>query len=114
MVTFEVLILDDSGGGVTYGGWDVTKTRSDGEVKSERGAAAPAWQVDVRRELGVGQGQLPPKPASVPQLVLQQGSNALTICLNAVAILFLADIDNALYLFGLGDDSRARVEQCGR
>ena len=57
---------------------------------------------------------LPSLAGTVPQLVLQQGSNALTICLNAVAILFLADIDNALYLFGLGDDSRARVEQCGR
>ena len=56
MVAFEVLILHDSGGGVTYGSWDVTKTRSDGEVKSERGAAAPAWQIDVRRAAGVRRG----------------------------------------------------------
>ena len=56
MVALEVLILLDSGAGVTYGGRDVTKTRSDGEVKSERGAAAPAWQIDVRRAAGVRRG----------------------------------------------------------
>ena len=56
MVAFEVLVLLDGGAGVTIASWDVTKTRSDGEIKSERGAAAPAWQIYVRRAAGVRRG----------------------------------------------------------
>ena len=52
--------------------------------------------------------------AAIPTLVLWKGADALSICLNAVALLFLAEIDNALYHFGLSASVRVRVERARR
>ena len=52
--------------------------------------------------------------AAIPTLVLWKGADALSICLNAVALLFLAEIDNALYHFGLSASVRVRVERAAR
>ena len=60
VVAFKILILLDGRAGVTYGSWDVPKTRSDSEVKSKRSATAPARQTDVRRASGVGRGRSVP------------------------------------------------------
>ena len=50
----------------------------------------------------------------IPALVIYQGGDALTVCFNAVALLFLADIDNYTYGFGITDDLRMRLETEGR
>ena len=41
VVAFEILVTDER--------WDVASATSDSKVESERRAAAPAWQIDVRR-----------------------------------------------------------------
>ena len=51
---------------------------------------------------------------AVPLLVVYRGSDALAICFNTVAILFMTEIDNVCYAMGLGERARARVEQVGR
>lgn len=57
---------------------------------------------------------LPIVVANVPTLVLLKGGDALRICLNAVAILFLCEIDNIAFDFALGERVRTRVEAAGR
>ena len=57
MSALEVLILRDRRARVWYGRWDVSQTRSNGEVKSKRGTAAPPWQIDIRRAAGVRRGR---------------------------------------------------------
>ena len=47
-------------------------------------------------------------------LVLYKGGDALSVCLNTVAILFLCDIDNIAFDLALGERVRARVEDAGR
>eukprot|EP01043_Picozoa_sp_COSAG02_P060381 COSAG02_NODE_7878_length_2806_cov_7.132989_1_plen_486_part_00 len=53
---------------------------------------------------------LPALVQSVPTLVLFKGGDALSICFNTVAILFLCDIDNIAFALALGERMRARVE----
>jgi hypothetical protein len=50
---------------------------------------------------------------SVPMLVVYRGGDALQICFNTVAILFMTEIDNICYSFALGERVRARVEEAG-
>ena len=57
---------------------------------------------------------LPALVVSVPFLVLYKGGDALSVCLNTVAILFLCDIDNIFFDLVLGERVRARVEDAGR
>ena len=57
---------------------------------------------------------LPSLVMSVPILVLYKGGDALSVCLNTVAILFLCDIDNIAFDLVLGERVRARVEDAGR
>ena len=40
--------------------------------------------------------------------------DALSICLNTLAILFLCDVDNLIFAVGLPEHVRARVEEAGR
>lgn len=50
----------------------------------------------------------------IPGLVLLKGGDALNICLNTVAILFLSEIDNLSFAVALGEKVRSRVESAGR
>ena len=56
---------------------------------------------------------LPALVANVPMLVIFKGGDALSVCLNTVAILFLCDIDNIFFDLVLGERVRARVENAG-
>ena len=49
-----------------------------------------------------------------PILVLFKGGDALSVCFNTVAVLFLCEIDNLLYAILLPERERARVEVEGR
>ena len=50
----------------------------------------------------------------VPTLVVNKGGDALSACTNAVAMLFMCEIDNIAYAVGLSESARARVEAVGR
>ena len=52
--------------------------------------------------------------AAAPTLVLFKGGDALSVCFNTVAVLFLCEIDNLLYAILLPERERARVEVEGR
>jgi hypothetical protein len=47
-------------------------------------------------------------------MVVYQGGDALSICVNTIALLFLLDLDNVVYMFGLDERTRTRVEKAGR
>jgi hypothetical protein len=51
---------------------------------------------------------------TVPNLVLLKGSDALNVCTNTAAILFVSEIDNVLFSMGLPERIRSRIEQEGR
>merc|ERR1711969_199542 len=57
---------------------------------------------------------LPTLVCNVPILVMIKGGDALSVCLNSVAILFMCDIDNIAFALALGERVRARVEDAGR
>ena len=57
---------------------------------------------------------LPALVMDVPMLVLLKGGDALSVCLNTVAILFMCDVDNIAFDLALGERVRARVEDAGR
>ena len=57
---------------------------------------------------------MPSLVITVPALVLFKGGDALSVCLNTVAILFLCDIDNIFFDLVLGERVPARVEDAGR
>jgi hypothetical protein len=57
---------------------------------------------------------LPTLVAAAPVLVLIKGGDALSVCFNTVAVLFLCEIDNLLYAILLPERERARVEVEGR
>jgi hypothetical protein len=57
---------------------------------------------------------LPGLQLTVPALIVTEGGGALSTCLNTVAILFLVEFDNALYIFGLNEKWRSRAESAGR
>ena len=51
---------------------------------------------------------------TVPMLVVQQGGDALSICFNSIAILFMMEVDQIAFVMGLSERVRARVEDVGR
>ena len=57
---------------------------------------------------------LPTLVGAAPILVLFKGGDALSVCFNTVAVLFLCEIDNLLYAILLPERERARVEVEGR
>jgi hypothetical protein len=57
---------------------------------------------------------LPVLIQSVCSLVVTQGGDAINVCLNAVAVLFLTDLDNAMFQYGLADNLREEVEKKGK
>ena len=57
---------------------------------------------------------LPMLGATTPILVLFHGSDSLSICFNAVAVLFLCEVDNIAFYVGLGELTRAQIEEHGR
>ena len=57
---------------------------------------------------------LPTLVMAAPMLVLFKGGDALSVCFNTVAVLFLCEIDNLLYAILLPERERARVEVEGR
>jgi hypothetical protein len=57
---------------------------------------------------------LPAMLNSVATLVIMRGGDALSVCFNTVAIIFLVEIDNISYHVGLGELQKARVESVGR
>ena len=54
---------------------------------------------------------LPNIVSSIVGLILAEGGNIKEICLNTVAVLFLVEIDNLAFNFGLGEESRMEAEQ---
>ena len=59
-------------------------------------------------------GFLPFLLGAVMMLVLVRGANVLAVCLNAVAVLFLVELDNLVFSHGLGEETRAEAEEFGR
>ena len=57
---------------------------------------------------------LPTLVTAAPALVQYKGGDALSVCFNTVAVLFLCEIDNLLYAILLPERERARVEVEGR
>ena len=57
---------------------------------------------------------LPALVSTAPFLVVLKGGDALSVCFNTVAVLFLCEIDNLLYAILLPERERARVEVEGR
>ena len=57
---------------------------------------------------------LPGLVNTVPLLVLFKGGDALSVCLNTVAMLFLCEIDNMIYKVGMAERTRTRVEEYAR
>lgn len=57
---------------------------------------------------------LPTLVLVVPTLVSELGGDALTVCFNTVAILFLTEIDNIAFRIGLSERMRTLVEDAGR
>jgi hypothetical protein len=50
----------------------------------------------------------------IPALVVLEGGDALSVCFNTVAMLFLCEIDNICFRVGLSERVRSRVESVGR
>jgi hypothetical protein len=50
----------------------------------------------------------------VPALVAMKGGDALSVCFNTIAIVFLMEMDNMAFSLGLSERVRARVENAGR
>ena len=57
---------------------------------------------------------LPTLVTVAPILVLFKGGDALSVCFNTVAVLFLCEIDNLLYTILLPEREQARLEVEGR
>ena len=57
---------------------------------------------------------LPSLFADIQALVISRGGDAMSLALNAVAILFLLELDNVLYAIGLAERVRSRIETAGR
>ena len=52
--------------------------------------------------------------AAVPVLVTFLGGDSLSVCFNTIAIIFMCEIDNLCYHYGLPERTRSRVEDAGR
>ena len=56
-------------------------------------------------------GFLPLLTATVPQLAAHRGSTSIEICFNGMAIIFLLEIDNAIYLHWVSHSVRVVLNQ---
>ena len=56
---------------------------------------------------------LSPLMGAIPGVVLTQGGSALLIAFNTIAVLFITEVDNLAYAFGLGERERERVDTYG-
>jgi hypothetical protein len=68
------------------------------------------WAVAVARRYMF----LPALLNCVPLLILLKGGDALSICFNAVALMFLLSVDDLMFAVGLNERTRAEVETKGR
>ena len=79
---------------------------------SERREVSRGWRFAIR---GLNFARyyimLPSIVNSVVSLVLNDGGNAKSVCLNTVAVLFLLEIDNLAFLHGLGERTRMEAEE---
>ena len=50
---------------------------------------------------------------AVPGVVLTQGGSAMAVAFNSIAILFICDIDNLSYQYGLSEHLKERVDTYG-
>ena len=57
---------------------------------------------------------LPSLVSCIVILVTRKGGDALSVCLNTVAVVFMTDVDNMAYAVGLSEAVRSRVEEAGR
>lgn len=57
---------------------------------------------------------LPTQVAAIPILIGFRGGDALNICMNTVAMLFLMEIDDVLFHYGVGERVRRRAMVAGR
>ena len=58
--------------------------------------------------------QVPSLVATVSRIVVVAGSDALSVCLNTVAVLFLVEIDNFFYEYGVGVRGQAHLNRHAR
>ena len=73
------------------------------------------WRLGVVILLGFRRWTfLPMLVYSVAELVLVNGGDALSVCFNTVALLFMTDVDNAAYELGIPEQWRAMVDARGR
>lgn len=76
---------------------------------------APAWRSALSLLGGMRRWVfLPALVGAVPQLVLLKGGDALSVCFNTVAMLFLCELDNLTYAVFLPERLHTRVEDEGR
>lgn len=76
---------------------------------------APVWRFALLLLGGVRRWLFLPSLVMVtPTLVLLKGGDALSICFNTIAMLFLCEIDNLAYAVFLPERLHARVEDEGR
>ena len=57
---------------------------------------------------------LPSLICTMPALAVNKGGDALSVCFNTIALLFMCEIDNLAYSQGLSERVRSRVEEAGR
>ena len=50
---------------------------------------------------------------TVPVMVFLKGGDALSVCFNTIALLFLCEVDNVTYAILLSERVRSRVEANG-
>lgn len=75
----------------------------------------PAWRFALSLLGGVRHWVfLPILVMAVPLLVMYRGGDALSVCFNAVAVLFLCEIDNLAYAVFLPQKHHTWVEEEGR
>ena len=78
------------------------------------GTNATCWEVAVRIHCGIRRYCfLPGLVATIPSLVMLKGADALSICLNSIAVLFITDVDNAIYDYMISDTVKSEVETFG-
>ena len=56
---------------------------------------------------------LAPLMGAIPAVVLTQGGHSLAICFNTIAILFITEVDNVSYQFGLSERAKESVDAHG-
>eukprot|EP01047_Picozoa_sp_COSAG01_P022058 COSAG01_NODE_1299_length_10836_cov_8.277452_9_plen_215_part_00 len=79
------------------------------------GSLGHGWCLALRLVLGMRRWFFLPSLCLIVQvLVATRGGDALSICFNVIAILFMCDIDNAAYRFGLGQEAQQRMSEVGR